>query len=99
MWFGRVLKAYRLGNPFSEARSRHVGAFETTIRPDGDGYVFSGEKFYATGALFAHYIQIGAVDPNGKVHLAIVPRDAPGPTITDSWSGFGQRTTASGNTP
>ncbi len=97
LWFSRVLKGYRLGNAFSEAKSRHVGAFETTIRPDGDGYVVNGEKFYATGALFAHYIHIGAVDPNGKVHLAIVPRDAPGLTITDSWSGFGQRTTASGN--
>jgi SfnB family sulfur acquisition oxidoreductase len=97
LWFGRVLKGYRLGNAFSEAKSRHVGAFETTIRPERDFYVVSGEKFYATGALFAHYIHIGAVDPNGKVHLAIVPRDAPGLTITDSWSGFGQRTTASGN--
>jgi len=97
LWFGRVLKGYRLGNAFSEAKSRHVGAFETTIRPDGDGYVVNGEKFYATGALFAHYIHIGAVDPNGKGHLAIVPRDAPGLAITDSWSGFGQRTTASGN--
>lgn len=97
LWFGRVLKGYRLGNAFSEAKSRHVGAFETTIKPDGDGYIVKGEKFYATGALFAHYIHIGAVDPNGKVHLAIVPRDAPGLTIIDSWSGFGQRTTASGN--
>jgi SfnB family sulfur acquisition oxidoreductase len=97
LWFGRVLKGYRLGNAFSEAKSRHVGAFETTITPDGDGYVVRGEKFYATGALFAHYIHIGAVDPRGKVHLAIVPRDAPGLTIIDNWSGFGQRTTASGN--
>lgn len=97
LWFGRVLKGYRLGNAFSEAKSRHVGAFETTITPEGDGYVVSGEKFYATGALFAHYIHIGAVDPNERVHLAIVPRDAPGLTIIDSWSGFGQRTTASGN--
>lgn len=97
LWYGRVLQGYRLGNAFSEAKSRHVGAFETTLTPDGDGYVVKGEKFYATGALFAHFIHIGAVDPNGKVHLAIVPRDAPGLTIIDSWSGFGQRTTASGN--
>lgn len=96
-WFSRVLKGYRLGNAFSEARSRHVGAFETTLTPDGDGYIVKGEKFYATGALFAHYIHIGAVSPEGKVHLAIVPRDAPGLTIIDSWSSFGQRTTASGN--
>ena len=97
LWFGRVLKGYRLGNAFSEAKSRHVGAFETTLRRDGERFVVNGEKFYATGALFAHFIHIGAVDESGNVHLAIVPRDAPGPTIIDSWSSFGQRTTASGN--
>ncbi|OCC04596.1 SfnB family sulfur acquisition oxidoreductase [Labrys sp. WJW] len=97
LWFGRVLSGYRLGNAFSEAKSRHVGAFETTLTPDGDGYRVKGEKFYATGALFAHYIHIGAVDPAGKVNLAIVPRDAEGLEIIDNWSSFGQRTTASGN--
>jgi SfnB family sulfur acquisition oxidoreductase len=97
LWFARVLQGHRLGNAFSEANSKHVGAFETTIVPDRDGYIVNGEKFYATGALFAHYIHIGAVDPAGKVHLAIVPRDAPGLTIIDNWSSFGQRTTASGN--
>jgi alkylation response protein AidB-like acyl-CoA dehydrogenase len=66
-WFGRVLQGYRLGNAFSEAKSKHVGAFETTLTPDGDGYVVNGEKFYATGALFAHFIHIGAVAPDGKV--------------------------------
>ena len=34
---------------------------------------------------------------DGKVHLAIAPRGAPGLTIIDNWSSFGQRTTASGN--
>ncbi|MGA2793150.1 MAG: SfnB family sulfur acquisition oxidoreductase [Roseiarcus sp.] len=97
LWFGRVLKGYRLGNAFSEAKSKHVGAFETTLKPDGDGYVVNGEKFYATGALFAHFIHIGAVGPDGKVYLAIAPRDAAGLTIVDNWSSFGQRTTASGN--
>ena len=97
LWFARVLQGYRLGNAFSEAKSKHVGAFETTLVPHEDGYVVNGEKFYATGALFAHYIHIGAVDPAGKVYLAIVPRDAPGLTIIDNWSSFGQRTTASGN--
>jgi SfnB family sulfur acquisition oxidoreductase len=97
LWFGRVLQGYRLGNAFSEAKSRHVGAFQTKLRRDGEGYVVNGEKFYATGALFAHFIHIGAVDENGRVHLAIAPRDAPGLSIIDSWSSFGQRTTASGN--
>ncbi|MDX7951332.1 SfnB family sulfur acquisition oxidoreductase [Lichenihabitans sp. Uapishka_5] len=97
LWFGRVLQGYRLGNAFSEKNSRHVGAFETTLRRSGENYAVNGNKFYATGALFAHFIHIGAVDEDGHVHLAIADRDAPGLTITDSWSGFGQRTTASGD--
>lgn len=97
LWFGRVLDGARLGNAFSEAKSRHVGAFETTVRADGDGYIVDGEKFYATGALFADYIHIGAVGEDGRVYLAIADRNAPGVTVTDTWSGFGQRTTASGN--
>jgi SfnB family sulfur acquisition oxidoreductase len=97
LWFTLVLRGYRLGNAFSEAKSKHVGAFETTLTPDGDGYVVNGEKFYATGALFAHFIHIGSVAPDGKVYLAIAARDAPGLTIIDNWSSFGQRTTASGN--
>jgi alkylation response protein AidB-like acyl-CoA dehydrogenase len=86
LWFGRVLQGYRLGNAFSEAKSKHVGAFETTLTRDGDSFVANGEKFYATGALFAHFIHIGAVDENGDVYLAIAPRDAPGLTIIDERS-------------
>jgi len=96
LWFGRVLQGCRLGNAFSEAGSKHVGAFETRLIKDGDGYRIKGEKFYATGALFAHFVHIGAVDKDGKVNLAIARRDAPGLTVIDDWSGFGQRTTASG---
>lgn len=96
LWFARVLQGHRLGNAFSEARSKNVGAFETRLTRVDDGFVVNGEKFYATGALFAHFIHIGAVDDEGKVHLAIASRGAPGLTITDDWSGFGQRTTASG---
>jgi len=97
LWFGRVLAGCRLGNAFSEAGGRHVGDFQTRFAPDGDGYRVNGEKFYATGALFAHYVHVGALDEADRVHLVIVPRDAPGLTVTDDWSGFGQRTTASGS--
>ena len=96
LWFDRVLQGYRFGNAFSEAKSKTVGAFETRLTRDGDGHVVNGEKFYATGALFAHFVHIGAVAEDGLVYLAIVPRDTPGLTIIDDWSGFGQRTTASG---
>ena len=36
LWFSRALQGYRLGNAFSEAKSKHVGAFETTLRRNGD---------------------------------------------------------------
>ncbi len=97
LWFGRVLQGYRLGNAFSEAKGRHVGDFQTRLTPDGEGFRVNGEKFYATGALFAHYHHIGALDAEGHMHLAIAERGAPGLTIIDDWSSFGQRTTASGS--
>jgi SfnB family sulfur acquisition oxidoreductase len=96
LWFGKILQGYRFGNAFSEAKSKHAGVFDTKIAPDGDAFRVNGEKFYSTGALFAHYVPIAATDSDGKAHLAIVPRDAPGLAIIDNWSSFGQRTTASG---
>ncbi|WP_439373298.1 SfnB family sulfur acquisition oxidoreductase [Bradyrhizobium sp. DASA03120] len=96
-WFGKVLQGYRFGNAVSEAKSKHTGIFETTIIPDGDAYHINGQKFYATGALFAHYIAIAGADDLGRAHIAIAPRDADGLSVVDDWSSFGQRTTASGS--
>ncbi len=93
---GKVLRGARFGNAFSELGSRNAGVFETTIRPRGDGYVVRGRKFYSSGALLAHLVPIAATDENGSVLLAIAERDAPGLSIIDDWSSFGQRTTASG---
>lgn len=70
--------------------------FQTRIEPDGDGFVVSGQKFFSTGALLAHWIPIVAVDAEGRPQLAVVPRDTPGLKVINDWSSFGQRTTASG---
>ena len=45
--------------------------------PTATATVSIGEKFYATGALFAHYIPIAATDANGNAHIAIAPRATP----------------------
>ena len=95
--FEAVLRGARFGNATSEAGGKHVGALQTHFVEDGDDVILTGEKFYATGALFAHFIHIGAVDGDQRVHLAIVPRGSEGLAIVDNWSSFGQRTTASGN--
>ena len=94
--FGLVLAGYRLGNAFSEFKGKNVEDFSTRIVRRGDHYVVSGEKFYSTGALFAHLVPIIALDEEGHVVVAVAERDAPGLTVIDDWSGIGQRTTASG---
>jgi alkylation response protein AidB-like acyl-CoA dehydrogenase len=57
--------------------------------------VISGQKFYSTGALFAHWVAVKALTTTAA-GLAFVRRGTAGLRIVDDWSGFGQRTTASG---
>ncbi len=95
--FELVLQGYRFGNAFSELNSRNVAAFETKVVDLGDEVEVNGQKFYTTGALLAHLVPIVAVDESGKAYIVFADRDAPGLTVINDWSGFGQRTTASGS--
>jgi SfnB family sulfur acquisition oxidoreductase len=96
-YFNEVLKGKRFGNAFSEAGTKNVTDFQTRIQPHGNGFAINGKKFYSTGALFADYIPTGAVNEEKKGFLVIIPKGTPGLTVNDDWSGFGQRTTASGS--
>ena len=95
-FFGLVLDGVRFGNAFSERNSRTVADFETRIEPDGEGFRVNGQKFYSSGALLAHWVPTVAVDAEKRPHLAFIPRATPGLKVVNDWSGFGQRTTASG---
>lgn len=95
-FFGLVLQGVRFGNAFSEKNSRTVLEFQTRITKKGEDYVVNGTKFYSSGALLAHWVPIVTADENGLPYLALVERTAPGLTIVNDWSSFGQRTTASG---
>jgi len=95
-----VLAGRRFGNAQLEIRSRHVRDHATTLRPDperrGD-WLLDGDKGYATGALFAHWIPVLAhLDDDGPLHVAWVERHADGVAVVDDWDGLGQRVTASG---
>lgn len=103
--FAEVLRGKRFGNAQSEIKSRHLREHATTLRPVGptgsDGtareWSLDGEKGYATGALFAHWIPVLAhLGEDGPLHVAWVERYADGVTVVDDWDGVGQRTTASG---
>jgi SfnB family sulfur acquisition oxidoreductase len=96
-FFGEVLAGRRFGNAQSEAGTKHVQDIRTRLTPVSDGsYLLTGEKHYSTGALFADWIPVLARTEEDALHVAYVPRDAPGVTVVDDWDGMGQRTTASG---
>jgi len=94
--FGEVLKGTRFGNAFSEFGSKRAADFETKFADHGDHVIVNGRKFYSSGALLAHKVPIVALDEQGRAWYAIADRDAPGLTVIDDWSSFGQRTTLSG---
>lgn len=94
--FRSVLDGWRIGNAGPERGSKDTLTLKARISRDGEGYRITGEKFYSTGALFAHWVAVKALDDEGRQRLAFVRRGSPGLRIVDDWSGFGQRTTASG---
>ncbi len=94
--FAEVLRGTRFGNAFSEFGSRRAADFETRFADAGDHVVVTGRKFYSSGALLAHLVPIVALDGEGRAWYAIAERDAPGLSVIDDWSSFGQRTTLSG---
>ncbi|MDF0734143.1 SfnB family sulfur acquisition oxidoreductase [Pseudomonas entomophila] len=94
--FRSVLDGWRIGNAGPERSTKDTLTLKARITRNADGYRISGEKFYSTGALFAHWVAVKALDDEGRQRLAFVRRGSPGLRIVDDWSGFGQRTTASG---
>ncbi|MDA8484031.1 SfnB family sulfur acquisition oxidoreductase [Pseudomonas resinovorans] len=94
--FGGILAGRRLANAGPERNTKHTLEIKARITRTDQGLKVSGEKFYSTGALFAHWVAVKAIDDNGVGVLGLVERGVPGLRIVDDWSGFGQRTTASG---
>jgi SfnB family sulfur acquisition oxidoreductase len=94
--FGEVMRGTRFGNAFSERGTKRTVDFETRFTDRGDHVIVRGQKFYATGALLAHLVPVVALDAEGRAWYAIAERNAPGLTVIDDWSSFGQRGTASG---
>ena len=94
--FSSVLQGWRIGNAGPERGSKNTLDLKARISADKNDFVISGQKFYSTGALFAHWIAVKALNDDGKPVMAFVRRGTPGLRVVDDWSGFGQRTTASG---
>jgi acyl-CoA dehydrogenase len=82
-WRGRAL-SIAISEPKVGAHPKHLA---TCAEPDGGGFRISGEKAWVSNALLAEVIitlAITSVDGARKRYTAfIVPRDAPGMTLTD----------------
>src|SRR6202161_3454860 len=89
--FDEALRGTRFGNAFSEFGSKRAADFETKFADAGDHVIVNGQKFYSSGALLAHLVPIVALDDEGRAWYAIADRNAPGLTVIDDWSSFGQR--------
>ncbi|WP_336147275.1 SfnB family sulfur acquisition oxidoreductase [Acinetobacter soli] len=94
--FGEILTGKRLANGGPERQSKDSKTVHTTLIQNGEVWVLNGEKFYSTGSIFADWLAIKALHPEGHVVLVLVNRFTNGIEIEDDWNGFGQRTTASG---
>ncbi|MDH4554385.1 SfnB family sulfur acquisition oxidoreductase [Pseudomonas sp. BN417] len=95
--FAAALAGERFGNALAEIGTRTANDRNTRLIKEGAGYRIHGRKFYCTGALYAHRVPTLVVAEDGHQYLAFVARSAPGLTVIDDWSGFGQRTTGSGS--
>lgn len=95
--YQEILNGVHLGNALAEFSGAGAHQRTTRLSRQGKHWQVDGNKFYATGALFADRVPTAALGEDGKEQLVFIPRHAPGLTITDDWSGFGQRTTGSGS--
>ena len=99
VWIDRILAGEFVGGGWTEANNGSFADLKTilTPEPDGDGWRITGAKFYATGSLYADWLDVIGRTEDGRIITALVRRHQPGVELVDDWTGFGQQTTASGS--
>jgi SfnB family sulfur acquisition oxidoreductase len=98
--FADVLSGRRIANALAERGGRHAQDLKTRLESGagpGEPLRLNGRKYYATGALTAHWIAVTAVDGAGRIVLAFVEREADGVRLDEDWNVMGQRATVSGS--
>ncbi|MHC9293855.1 acyl-CoA dehydrogenase family protein [Mycobacterium sp. LTG2003] len=96
-WIKRFLAGEFVGGGWTEANNVTLANLATTVTEEDDHWLVSGAKYYATGSLYADWLDVLGRGDDGELWTALVRADDPGVTLTDDWRGFGQRTTASGS--
>lgn len=96
-WFQRFRDREFVGGGWTEANNGTLATIKTTVTREDDHYKVTGAKFYATGSLYADWLDVIGKGEDGSFITTLVRRHQPGVVLTDDWPGFGQRTTASGS--
>lgn len=96
-WLKRFSAGAFVGGGWTEANNLTLANPATTVTAEDDHWVVTGSKYYATGSLYADWLDVIGRGDDGGLLTALVRTDDPGVTLVDDWDGFGQRTTASGS--
>ena len=96
LFYRLAVEGRSFGNALAESAGKTTRDIAARMRRVPGGWVLDGAKSYCTGALFADYVPIQALDEDGRARRAVAAQGSPGLTVVDDWTSFGQRTTASG---
>lgn len=97
VWLQRFRDGDFVGGGWTEASTASFAKVGTEIRTVDGVTTVTGDKFYATGSLYADWLDVIGRDEHGDLYTALVRRDQDGVVVPDDWPGFGQQTTASGS--
>jgi alkylation response protein AidB-like acyl-CoA dehydrogenase len=97
-WLRRFTAGEIVGNAVTEIGDVRLGDTSTRVLKTAEGWSIAGRKYYTTGSIFADWIDATALAPDGSEVAALVRTAQAGVTVSDDWTGFGQRLTGSGTT-
>ncbi|MEH2332537.1 acyl-CoA dehydrogenase family protein [Nostoc sp.] len=100
-WLKAVVDGAIIGLASTELEAKRSGGRQvvnTKLTPDGDGYRLNGRKYYSTGSLYADWIFVRVLVPDGSTAYILIPTNREGLELVDDWDGFGQRLTGTGTT-
>ncbi|MBD2341583.1 acyl-CoA dehydrogenase [Calothrix sp. FACHB-156] len=100
-WIKAAVDGAIFGSAATELELKRAGGggvANTKLTPDGNGYRLNGTKYYSTGSLYADYLYVRLLTPDGSAATVIIPSHRDGVELIDDWDGFGQRLTGTGTT-
>ncbi|MGO2658386.1 acyl-CoA dehydrogenase family protein [Mycetocola reblochoni] len=97
-WIDRLRRGDVIGGGWTEAAGGTAATMRTRLTAaDDGGRLLTGSKQYATGSLYADWLDVLSVDEDGRFAVALVRAAQEGVEVVDDWNGFGQRATGSGS--